>query len=92
MDETVKKKPRGLAAMTKEKRRQVQSLGGRSVHKRGTGHDLSFEERGRGGKKAQAQITQDQRKKRHQITASRVRAEIATKALREIERDPEPQP
>ncbi len=54
------KKPRGFAAMTPERRREVQSLGGKSAQAKGTGHRWTTSEQAReAGKRSAAVATRD---------------------------------
>ena len=45
------KKPRGFAAMSKEKQKEIASLGGRIAHKKGTAHQFTSESAKAAGKK-----------------------------------------
>lgn len=52
-----KKKPRGFAALTPERRRELASIGGRAAHAKGTAHEFNREtatEAGRKGGKVAA--------------------------------------
>lgn len=54
-DTTVTKKPRGFAALSKERVQEIARLGGLEAHRRGTGHQFSPElarEAGRKGGQA----------------------------------------
>lgn len=48
------KRPRGLAAMSPERRREVASKGGRTSQARGTAHQWTAEEASAAGKKGSA--------------------------------------
>ncbi len=52
--ETPKKRPRGLAAMSPERRREIASKGGRTSQARGTAHQWTAEEASAAGKKGSA--------------------------------------
>lgn len=48
------KRPRGLAAMSPERRREIASKGGRTSQARGTAHQWTAEEASAAGKKGSA--------------------------------------
>lgn len=48
---TPTKKPRGLAALPPERRREIASQGGRAAHKAGTAHEFTPEEARIAGRK-----------------------------------------
>jgi general stress protein YciG len=48
------RRPRGLAAMSPEKRREIASMGGRTSQARGTAHQWTAEEASAAGKKGSA--------------------------------------
>lgn len=48
------KRPRGLAAMSPERRREIASMGGRTSQARGTAHQWTAEEASAAGKKGSA--------------------------------------
>ena len=52
--ETSSKRPRGLAAMSPERRREIASKGGRTSQARGTAHQWTAEEASAAGKKGSA--------------------------------------
>lgn len=52
--ETTTKRPRGLAAMSPERRREIASKGGRTSQARGTAHQWTAEEASAAGKKGSA--------------------------------------
>lgn len=52
--ETTPKRPRGLAAMSPERRREIASMGGRTSQARGTAHQWTAEEASAAGKKGSA--------------------------------------
>jgi general stress protein YciG len=52
--ETSNKRPRGLAAMSPERRREIASKGGRTSQARGTAHQWTAEEASAAGKKGSA--------------------------------------
>ena len=52
--ETTSKRPRGLAAMSPERRREIASKGGRTSQARGTAHQWTAEEASAAGKKGSA--------------------------------------
>jgi general stress protein YciG len=52
--ETTEKRPRGLAAMSPERRREIASKGGRTSQARGTAHQWTAEEASAAGKKGSA--------------------------------------
>jgi general stress protein YciG len=54
-----KPKPRGFAAMTPERRREIAQMGGRAVQAKGTGHRYSAEEARAAGKKGGAKTGSD---------------------------------
>jgi uncharacterized protein len=47
-------RPRGLAAMSPERRREIASMGGRTSQARGTAHQWTAEEASAAGKKGSA--------------------------------------
>jgi len=47
----VERRPRGFAAMTPEKKREIASLGGRAAHASGRAHQFTTEEARAAGKK-----------------------------------------
>jgi uncharacterized protein len=47
----VEKKPRGFAAISPEKRREISRLGGKAAHARGTAHEFTTEEARTAGSK-----------------------------------------
>lgn len=49
--ETKPRRPRGFAAMSPEKQREIASKGGRSAHAKGTAHQFSSEEARQAGTK-----------------------------------------
>ena len=49
--DTTAKRPRGLAAMSPERRREIASKGGRTSQARGTAHQWTAEEASEAGKK-----------------------------------------
>ncbi len=51
---TTPKRPRGLAAMSLERRREIASKGGRTSQARGTAHQWTAEEASAAGKKGSA--------------------------------------
>ncbi|HEY3991623.1 MAG TPA: KGG domain-containing protein [Ktedonobacteraceae bacterium] len=51
---TTSKRPRGLAAMSPERRREIASKGGRTSQARGTAHQWTAEEASAAGKKGSA--------------------------------------
>ncbi len=51
---TTPKRPRGLAAMSPERRREIASKGGRASQARGTAHQWTAEEASAAGKKGSA--------------------------------------
>ena len=51
---TTPKRPRGLAAMSPERRREIASMGGRTSQARGTAHQWTAEEASAAGKKGSA--------------------------------------
>lgn len=51
---TTPKRPRGLAAMSPERRREIASKGGRTSQARGTAHQWTAEEASAAGKKGSA--------------------------------------
>lgn len=52
--DTTSKRPRGLAAMSPERRREIASKGGRTSQARGTAHQWTAEEASAAGKKGSA--------------------------------------
>lgn len=52
--DTTPKRPRGLAAMSPERRREIASKGGRASQARGTAHQWTAEEASAAGKKGSA--------------------------------------
>jgi uncharacterized protein len=52
--DTTAKRPRGLAAMSPERRREIASKGGRTSQARGTAHQWTAEEASAAGKKGSA--------------------------------------
>ncbi len=52
--QTTLKRPRGLAAMSPERRREIASKGGRTSQARGTAHQWTAEEASAAGKKGSA--------------------------------------
>jgi uncharacterized protein len=52
--DTTAKRPRGLAAMSLERRREIASKGGRTSQARGTAHQWTAEEASAAGKKGSA--------------------------------------
>lgn len=52
-DETTKRahKPRGFAAMSPDKVREIASLGGKAAHEKGTAHEFTAEEARAAGRK-----------------------------------------
>ncbi|HLH60796.1 MAG TPA: hypothetical protein VFA09_25280 [Ktedonobacteraceae bacterium] len=51
---TTNRRPRGLAAMSLERRREIASKGGRTSQARGTAHQWTAEEASAAGKKGSA--------------------------------------
>jgi general stress protein YciG len=51
MEQAPKKRLRGFAAMTPDKRREIASMGGTTAHKLGRAHQFSTEEARAAGKK-----------------------------------------
>ena len=51
-NESIQKKPRGFAALSPERRREIASQGGRTAQARGTAHQWTAEEASAAGKKA----------------------------------------
>lgn len=51
-------RPRGLAAMSLERRREIASMGGRTSQARGTAHQWTAEEASAAGKKGSARYAQ----------------------------------
>jgi len=51
-------RPRGLAAMSPERRREIASMGGRTSQARGTAHQWTAEEASAAGKKGSARYAQ----------------------------------
>jgi general stress protein YciG len=51
-------RPRGLAAMSPERRREIASMGGRTSQARGTAHQWTAEEASAAGKKSSARYAQ----------------------------------
>jgi uncharacterized protein len=49
-------RPRGFAAMTPERQREIASLGGKSAHAKGTAHEFTSEEARAAGKKRHQQV------------------------------------
>jgi general stress protein YciG len=54
------RRPRGLAAMSPERRREIASMGGRTSQARGTAHQWTAEEASAAGKKGSARYAQRQ--------------------------------
>jgi general stress protein YciG len=52
------RRPRGLAAMSPERRREIASMGGRTSQARGTAHQWTAEEASAAGKKGSARYSQ----------------------------------
>lgn len=52
-------KPRGFAAMSPEKRREISSLGGKSAHEKGTAHRFTSEEAREAGRKGGLAVSED---------------------------------
>lgn len=52
MEDTKEAKPRGFAAMTPERRREIAAKGGRTAQARGTAHRFTPEEAREAGRKA----------------------------------------
>jgi hypothetical protein len=48
---TETKKPKGFAAMTQEKRKEIASMGGKAAHAQGVGHQWTRETAALAGKK-----------------------------------------
>ena len=57
MDE--KKSRRGFGSMTKERQKQIASMGGKAAHAKGTAHRFSHEEAARAGKIGGMRVSQD---------------------------------
>jgi len=53
------KKPRGFAAMDKERQRQIAQKGGRAAHERGTAHQFTSDEARRAGRKGGEIVSRD---------------------------------
>ena len=53
-------RPRGLAAMSLERRREIASMGGRTSQARGTAHQWTAEEASAAGKKGSARYARKQ--------------------------------
>lgn len=52
-------RPRGFAAMTSDRQRQIASLGGRTAHERGQAHQFSSEEARQAGRKGGQTVSRD---------------------------------
>lgn len=52
-------KPRGFAAMDKEKQREIASKGGRAAHANGKAHEFTKDEAQEAGRKGGAVVSQD---------------------------------
>lgn len=57
MTDVVARRPRGFAAMTLQKRREIASMGGRTAHANGTAHQFTSAEASAAGKKRHAKKT-----------------------------------
>lgn len=57
--ETPMKKPRGFAAMTPEKRRQIASMGGKAVHEYGNAYEWDSALAAEAGRRGGAAVSQD---------------------------------
>jgi hypothetical protein len=53
---TEQRRPRGFAAMSPEKKREIASLGGRAAHASGRAHQFSSEEARAAGKKRHQRV------------------------------------
>lgn len=53
------KRPRGFAAMSPEKQRQIASQGGTAAHKKGTAHQFNTQEARLAGRKGGESVSQD---------------------------------
>jgi general stress protein YciG len=53
------RRPRGFAAMTLERRREIASQGGRAAHERGQAHEFTSDEARLAGKKGGAAVSTD---------------------------------
>lgn len=51
MTESNVKKPKGFAAMTPERRREIAVMGGLAAHRKGTAHEFTSEEAVKAGRK-----------------------------------------
>ena len=58
-DATKHSKPRGFAALTPERQREIASLGGRAAHAQGTAHSFTPDEAREAGKKGGRRVSRD---------------------------------
>ncbi len=54
-------KPRGLAALTPERRKEIAAMGGRSVHAKGTGHRFTSKSASKAGKKGGTVVSKNRK-------------------------------
>jgi len=57
--ETVRRRPRGFAAMSPERQREIASLGGKAAHANGSAHQFTVEEARVAGKIGGSRISAD---------------------------------
>ena len=57
--EPKKKKGRGFASMSKERRRQIASQGGKAAHEKGTAHRYDSDEASEAGRKGGQSVSRD---------------------------------
>jgi uncharacterized protein len=78
-DDDKKAKPRGVAAMSEERRREVASMGGKAAHAASKAHRFTSEEAREAGRKGGQKLSQD----REQMRAIGRRGGAAVSADRE---------
>ena len=89
MDESVKK-PRGFAAMDREKQREIARRGGKAAHERGTAHEFSRDEARDAGRKGGYAVAKDRDyMSRIGREGARKSAEVRSKKAQEA-REPKP--
>lgn len=58
-DKSSEKRPRGLAALSPERRREIAQMGGRALHEQGKGHQFTPEEATIAGRKGGLAVSED---------------------------------